>query len=112
MSDSAVAPPKWGSTEMLPLPARFNGAVRALAAQRFATTGADWKDTVFARQYDLLSLTDAQAVRQAARDAVSRFVFSATVSLEPEPGKYKQPERAASSYSEGSVSEGRRQVGV
>ena len=112
MADPAGTPPKWGSTEMLPLPARFNGAVRALAAQRFAATGADWKDTVFARQYDLFSLTDAQAVEQAALDDGYRFDFSATVSLESEPGKYKQPERAASSYSEGSVSEGRRQVGV
>jgi phosphohistidine swiveling domain-containing protein len=97
---------------MLPLPARFNSSVRALAAQRFAATGADWKDVVFARQYDLFSQTDAQAIEQAALDDGYRFDFSATVSLESEPDKYKQPERAASSYSDGTVSEGRRQVGV
>ena len=112
MADPAGTPPKWGSTEMLPLPARFNSAVRALAAQRFAATGADWKDVVFARQYDLFGQTDAQAIEQAALEAGYRFDFSATVSLESEPGKYKQPERAASSYSDGTVSEGRRQVGV
>ena len=112
MADSAVTPPKWGSTEMLPLPARFNGAVRALAAQRFAATGADWKDVVFDRQYDLFSLTDAQAIEQAALDDGYRFDFSATVSLESEPDKYKQPERAASGYSDEAVADGRRQVGV
>jgi phosphohistidine swiveling domain-containing protein len=112
MADPAGTPPKWGSTEMLPLPARFNSAVRALAGKRFAATDADWKDVVFARQYDLFSMTDAQAVEQAALDDGYRFDFSATVSLESEPDKYKQPERAASSYSDGTVSEGRRQVGV
>jgi phosphohistidine swiveling domain-containing protein len=97
---------------MLPLPARFNKAVRDLAAERFAATGAAWKDVVFARQYDLFSLADARAVEQAALDDGYRFDFSATVSLESEPDKYKQPERAASAYAEGPVSEGRRQVGV
>jgi phosphohistidine swiveling domain-containing protein len=112
MADPAVTPPKWGSTEMLPLPARFNSAVRALAAQRFAATGANWKDVVFARQYDLFSLTDAQAIEQAALDDGYRFDFSATVSLESEPGKYKQPERAASAYTDEAAGDGRRQVGV
>lgn len=114
---SAGTPPKWGSTEMLPLPARFNGAVRALAAERFAATGAAWKDVVFARQYDLFSLADARAVEQAALDDGYRFDFSATVSLESEPDKYKQPERAASTYTDDAGSDsrgadGRRQVGM
>jgi phosphohistidine swiveling domain-containing protein len=109
---SAGTPPKWGSGEMLPLPARFNSAVRALAAERFGATGAAWKDVVFARQYDLFSLADARAVEQAALDDGYRFDFSATVSLESEPDKYKQPERAATSYSEGPAADGRRQVGM
>ena len=101
-----------GSTEMLPLPARFNSAVRALAAQRFAAPGAAWKDVVFDRQYDLFTRADAQAVEQDALDSGYRFDFSATVSLESEPGKYKRPERAAAAFSDGAVSDGRRQVGV
>lgn len=112
MSDSAVTPPKWGSTEMLPLPGRFNSAVRELAAKRFAATGAAWKDVVFARQYDLFSLADARAVEQDALDSGYRFDFSATVSLESEPDKYKQPEKAASAFADGPVSDGRRQVGI
>jgi hypothetical protein len=109
---SAGTPPKWGSTEMLPLPARFNGAVRALAAERFAATGAAWKDVVFARQYDLFSLADARAVEQGALDDGYRFDFSATVSLESEPDKYKQPERAAATYTGTAGADGRLQVGV
>ena len=112
MGDAAGTPPKWGTIEMLPLPARFNSAVRALAAERFAATGAPWRDVVFARQYDLFSLADARAIEQAALDDGYRFDFSATVSLESEPDKYKQPERLASAYAEGPVTEGRRQVGV
>jgi hypothetical protein len=122
MSDSAqpapTSPPKWGSVEILPLPARFNSAVRALTAQRFAETGAAWKDVVFARQYDLFSQGDAEAVEQEALDAGIRFDFSATVSLEGEPHKYKRPEKPAAALfagqegTEGEVSDGRRQVGV
>jgi len=81
MSNPAVSPPKWGTTEMLPLPARFNSAVRELVAQRFAVTGAAWKDAVFARQFDLFSLPDARTVEQEALDSGYRFDFSATVSL-------------------------------
>ena len=44
---------------------------------------------VFARQFDLLSLSDARAVEQEALDSGYRFDFSATVSLENEPDKYK-----------------------
>lgn len=119
MSDSAQqatvpahTPPKWGTTEVLPLPARFNSAVRELAAKRFAATGAAWKDVVFARQFDLFSLSDAQAIEQAALDDGYRFEFSATVSLESEPHKYKRPERTGATFADGESSDGRRQVGV
>jgi phosphohistidine swiveling domain-containing protein len=112
MSDSAVPRPKWGTKEMLPLPGRFNGAVREVAAKRFAKTDAAWKDVVFDRQFDLFSLSDAQAVEKEALDSGYRFEFSATVSLESEPEKYKRPERAASTFADGEVTDGRRQVGV
>ena len=112
MSEPAVSPPKWGTTEMLPLPARFNAAVRELVAERFAATGAPWKDVVFARQYDLFSADDARAIEQDALDSGYRFDFSATVSLEAEPEKYKRPERAAAGFHESAAVDGRRQVGV
>jgi len=113
MSDPEVAAPKWGTTEMLPLPARFNGAIRELAAKRFAALDAPWKDVVFDRQFDLFSVDDARAVEQEALDSGYRFDFSATVSLESEPDKYKRPERPAAGYTEtGGGTDGRRQVGV
>lgn len=97
---------------MLPLPGRFNGAVRALVAERFAATGAAWKDVVFDRQFDLFSRADAEAVEKEALDSGYRFEFSATVSLESEPDKYKRPEKTASTFAAGVVTEGRRQVGI
>lgn len=116
MSDSApksaLVPPKWGTKEMLPLPGRYNSAVRELAAKRFAATEAAWKDVVFAQQYDLFSFSDAAAVEQEALDSGYRFDFSATVSLESEPDKYKRPVKAASGFADGVVTDGRRQVGV
>ena len=104
--------PKWGSTEMLPLPQRFNSAVRAVAAKRFAATGARWKDVVFDRQFDLFSLADARAVEREALDSGYRFDYSATVSLESEPDKYKRPERESAAFAEGPAVDGRRHVGV
>jgi phosphohistidine swiveling domain-containing protein len=112
MSEPAMSPPKWGTTEMLPLPARFNAAVRERVAERFAATGAAWKDVVFARQYDLFTADDARAVEQEALASGYRFDFSATVSLESEPEKYKRPERAAAGFHESAAVDGRRQVGV
>ena len=110
--ESAQTPPKWGTIEMLPLPSRYNSAVRTLAAKRFAATGTAWNDVVFDRQFDLFSLADARAVEQEALDSGYRFDFSATVSLESEPDKYKRPEKAASGFADGSVTDGRRQVGI
>ncbi|HZE65600.1 MAG TPA: PEP-utilizing enzyme [Sporichthyaceae bacterium] len=112
MSDSAPAAPKWGSVEMLPMSARFNSAVREAAATRLANLDGAWQDIVFARQFELFSRADAEAVEQAVLDTGYRFQSSATASLRDEPHKYKQPERAAAGFSEGELSDGRRQVGV
>ncbi|SEC92776.1 PEP-utilising enzyme, mobile domain [Rhodococcus koreensis] len=112
MSDSVVTPPKWGSTEMLPLPGRFNTAVRSLAAQRFAATGERWKDSVFEREFEIFSVEDARAIEQEALDSGYRFEYSATVSLESEPHKYKRTDREAREFSEDRDSDGRRHVGI
>jgi hypothetical protein len=104
--------PKWGSIEMLPLPARYNAAVRELAAERFAGTGAAWKDIVFDRGLELFSTDDAAAIERDALESGYRFDFSATVSLDSEPDKYKRPAKAAHTFTDGDTSNGRRQVGV
>jgi phosphohistidine swiveling domain-containing protein len=112
MSDVKPPAPKWGTVEMLPLPARFNSRVREITAQRFAETGAAWKDVVFARSNDLFDADTARLVEQEVLDSGYRFAFSATASLQSDPDKYKQPEKAAAAFSGGETSDGRRQVGV
>ncbi|WP_068268776.1 PEP-utilizing enzyme [Aldersonia kunmingensis] len=111
MSDS-VTSPKWGTTEMLPLPGRFNTAVRSVAAQRFAAAGEQWKSVVFDREFDLFAVEDARAIEQAALDSGYRFEYSATVSLESEPDKYKRADREAQAFAEELDSDGRRRAGV
>lgn len=112
MSDVQPPAPKWGTVEMLPLPARFNTRVRELTAQRFAKTGAAWKDVVFARSNELFDADTARLVEREVLDSGYLFAFSATASLQSDPDKYKQPEKAAAAYSGGEAGEGRRQVGV
>lgn len=112
MSEPAVDSPKWGSPEMLPLPARYNAAVRALAARRFAESGARWKDMVFDRETELLSRADAEAIERDALDSGYRFDFSAVVSLESEPDKYKRPERVGTVNDAEADADGRRAVGT
>ncbi|WP_240794962.1 PEP-utilizing enzyme [Rhodococcus zopfii] len=97
---------------MLPLPSRFNSMVRTLAADRFAATGARWKDVVFEREFELFSRADADAIEKEVLDSGYRFDFSATVSLESEPEKYRRPERETPGFAEEQSTDGRRQVGV
>jgi len=97
---------------VLPLPGRFNSMVRTLAADRTAATGAQWKDIVFERQFELFSRADADAIEKEVLDSGYRFDFSATVSLESEPEKYRRPERETSGFTEERSADGRRQVGV
>lgn len=112
MSDSVVTPPKWGSQEVMPLPGRFNSAVRELAARRFREADATWRDVVFDREFELFSEADAAAIERETLESGYLFDYSATVSLETEPEKYKRPEKAAAQFEGSDVSEGRRQVGI
>ena len=97
---------------MLPLPSRFNSMVRTLAADRFAATGARWKDVVFEREFELFSRADADAIEKEVLESGYRFDFSATVSLESEPEKYRRPERETPGFAEEQSADGRKQVGV
>jgi hypothetical protein len=97
MADSATTPPKWGATELMPLPARFNAAVRDLVAQRHSATGRPWAQSVFAHELELFDRADAEAIEQDALDSGYRFEYSATSSLESEPHKYKRPDAPAPS---------------
>lgn len=112
MSDVFIKPPKWGSEELLPLPRRFNSAVRELVQKRVAQSEIPWADMVFDRELELFSREDADAVEREALDAGYRFEFSATASLESEPDKYKQPEKVLAMDQEGGdLVDGRRKIG-
>jgi phosphohistidine swiveling domain-containing protein len=110
-SEEAVRAPKWGTSEVLPLPARFNSAVRTLVAGRAAAIDAPWRDVVFDRQFELFDERDAAAIEQDALDDGYRFDFSATVSLDSEPHKYKRTAKAAAAPVETLSPDGRVQVG-
>lgn len=113
MTDGVVTTPKWGTVEMLPLPARFNSAVRELVALRRAEIGGSWADVVFAREGELFSRADAERIEADVLASGYRFEFSATVSLESEPDKYKRAERAEVAVaSSDQVFDGRRLVGT
>lgn len=94
----AVIEPKWGVEETLPLPKRFNSAVRALVAERAAAANLDWSRDVFAKSNDLFSADDAQAIEQAFLDEGNRFEFSAVSSLEYEPEKYRRPDADSKAF--------------
>ncbi|AFA71155.1 hypothetical protein GPOL_c00790 [Gordonia polyisoprenivorans VH2] len=84
--------PKWGVAETLPLPGKYNAAVRELVATRAAELGLDWRTEVFTRSAELFDADDAAAIERAVLDTGYRFEFSATASLDSEPDKYRRPD--------------------
>jgi hypothetical protein len=113
MPEPATTDPKWGSTELMPLPARFNSAVRDLVRHRFAGSGRSWSDVVFDPDLPLFGRADAEAIEKAALDSGYRFEFSATASLESEPDKYKRPDKpVAATEHTAELIDGRRLVGT
>lgn len=113
MSDLSIQPPKWGSEEILPLPNRFNSAVRELVRGRLAASDGAWAELVLDSTFDLFSRADAEAIEKAVLDEGYRFEYSATASLESDPEKYKRPEVAEQvEVPEADAIDGRRQVGA
>lgn len=113
MSDLVIKAPKWGSTEILPLPQRFNSAVRELARKRAEASDLPWVELVFSDGLDLFGRADAEAIEADVLAEGYRFEFSATASLESDPDKYKRPAKAeAAPEAEGELIDGRRLVGA
>jgi phosphohistidine swiveling domain-containing protein len=90
MSEKAAVSPKWGSVELTPLPQRFNAAMRSIASTRSADAGEEWSKLVFDHEAELFSRADADAIEKEALDSGYLFEFSANISLESEPDKYKR----------------------
>lgn len=113
MSEVTIKAPKWGSEEMLPLPRRFNSAVRELARKRIAESDLPWSELVFDKEFQLFGRADADAIEREALDSGYRFEFSATASLDAEPEKYKRPDKVLVMDDEdGALADGRRRVGA
>ncbi|PPJ14425.1 hypothetical protein C5E51_02805 [Nocardia nova] len=98
MAELSTLVAKWGVAETLPLPNRYNSAIRELVARRAAELDFRWGEDVFTRSNELFDTADAKAIEQAVLDSGYRFEFSATASLDAEPDKYRRPEAAAKSF--------------
>ncbi|MGW5518861.1 PEP-utilizing enzyme [Nocardia africana] len=98
MAELSTIVAKWGVAETLPLPNRYNSAIRALVARRASELDFRWDEDVFTRSNELFDTDDAKAIEQAVLDSGYRFEFSATASLDAEPDKYRRPEAAAKSF--------------
>ncbi len=94
----AITAPKWGGVETLPLPNRYNTAIRALVAKRAAELDFRWSRDVFAKSTDLFDADDAAALEQEVLDSGYRFEFSATASLDSEPDKYRRPDAGEKAF--------------
>ncbi|MFT4043677.1 MAG: PEP-utilizing enzyme, partial [Gordonia sp. (in: high G+C Gram-positive bacteria)] len=89
---------KWGTAETLPLPNRYNTAIRTLVARRAGDLGVRWASEVFTRSAELFDAADARALEQEVLADGYRFEFSATVSLDSEPDKYRRPDAVEKSF--------------
>ncbi|WP_040798155.1 PEP-utilizing enzyme [Nocardia higoensis] len=98
MADPSATVPKWGAGETLPLPSRYNRAVRELVARRAAELELNWATDVFTRSAELFSAEDARAIEQEVLDSGYRFEFSATASLDAEPEKYRKLEAGSKTF--------------
>jgi phosphohistidine swiveling domain-containing protein len=67
----------------------FHAAIRARVAERFEASGKTWEEFVLDPQHEL-GFEDLAAVERELLDAGYRFDFSAQVSLQEEPDKYKR----------------------
>jgi hypothetical protein len=79
---------KWGSQPQTVTVAFFHRQIRELVAERFAATGRSWEEAVWDPKLEL-SKEDFEKVEQALLETGHRFDFSARISVEEAPAKYK-----------------------
>lgn len=100
----------WPSAAKAPTVAAFHGAVRKLAAERFAASGKSWEEAVHDRSLQL-TREDFERIEADLLATGHRFEASATVSYEEAPEKYKPPAGLADSGEQETDERGRRIVG-
>lgn len=79
---------KWGTEPQSASVAFFHRRVRELVRERFEATGRSWEDAVFDPSLEL-AREDFERIEQELLDTGHRFDFSARISLDESPEKYK-----------------------
>ena len=103
-------PDKWSRESATPLVERYHSAVRALAAEKFASSGMSWEEAVAAG----VLMPTREELEQIEADVLAegyKFDVSATISLKEEPDKYKPLAGITDSGQQESDEQGRMIVG-
>ncbi|HEX3238875.1 MAG TPA: PEP-utilizing enzyme [Solirubrobacterales bacterium] len=104
-------PDVWARESATPVVERYHSAVRALVAEKLATSGKSWEEAVESR---ILEPT-AEELTQIEADLLAegyKFDVSATISLKEEPDKYKPLAGIADTGANESDEQGRPIVGT
>ena len=100
----------WPREAQAPAVAAFHGAVRKLAAERFAATGKRWEEVVHDRSLQL-TREDFERIEADLLASGHRFEASADISYEEAPEKHKPPAGLEDSGEQETDEQGRRIVG-
>jgi hypothetical protein len=103
-------PDKWARPSATPTVEAFHTAIRALVAERFASSGKSWEECVHDPAVEL-TREDFAAVERQLLDTGYRFDMSAIVSVTEEPEKYKAVTGPAASGAGQTDEEGRAVLG-
>jgi hypothetical protein len=115
MTDTAAPearpyPDKWARPSATPTVEAFHTAIRAIVAERLASSGKSWEECVHDPAVEL-TREDFAAVERQLLDTGYRFEMSAIVSVTEEPEKYKAVTGPAASGAGQTDEEGRAVLG-
>ena len=102
---------KWPRVSQTEIVERYNTAIRAIVAERFAASGRAWEEVVHDPAVEL-TREDFEQVEAGLLATGYRFEASAVVSLKEDPDKYKPPAAAVDSGEAVYDDEGRQVVGT
>jgi hypothetical protein len=116
MTDTAAPearpyPDKWARPSATPTVEAFHTTIRAIVAERFASSGRSWEECVHDPGMEL-TREDFVAVERRLLDTGYRFEMSAIVSLTEAPDKYKAVTGPAASGAGQTDDQGRAVLGT
>lgn len=80
---------KFGSSEAPPIVEAFHSAIKDLIRSRLDESGCSWKEFVFAKEYELVTIEDIKRIEQSVLDSGYRYQTSAVISYVERPDAYK-----------------------